>query len=229
MDNIIITCVFGKQFKIVHPSPDKERSVFFTNNQDLEIEITNKGWKYIYVNKPLTDDEITSSLQSKYIKFLQFLEEFPEFKEIKTIIYVDHKILVLPEALNDIRTLINDNSEKSLIINQTPSNKTNVYHEVEAAMGQHRYVKNMNKTKDFIKLMIDSNEISTNVRICSTGLLVYINRKNIEHLLNKVYEKCIEDEQPECQIYWSIFSQKYKHEIKETKWTDHKNVIRSDP
>ena len=36
-------------------------------------------------------------------------------------------------------------------------------------------------------------------------------------------------EQPECQIYWSIFSQKYQNKIKEIKWTDIKNIKREDP
>ena len=34
---------------------------------------------------------------------------------------------------------------------------------------------------------------------------------------------------PECQIYWSIFSQKHQNNIKEIKWTDIKNIKRIDP
>ena len=230
MNNLlIISCIFGKKFKYVHPSPDNQNSYFFTNNKNLKSEIINKGWNYIYVNLLLCDNYIISSLQSKYIKFLRFLEDFPEFKNVKTIIYCDHKVNVLPKALNEIKLLINNNSDKSLIINQTPSNKTNVYHEIQAAMGQQRYVKNMNKTKKFIKDIISTKEYTENVRICSTGLLIFINRENITELLNNVYEKCIEHRQPECQIYWSIFSQKHKNKIKEIKWTDIKNIKRKIP
>ena len=107
MDSVvIITCIFGTRFHSVHPSPDKEKAFFFTNNSGLKDEIIKKGWNYIYVNKPLTDDYITSCLQAKYIKFLVFLEDFPEFKEKKTIIYTDHKILVLPNVLNEVKVLI---------------------------------------------------------------------------------------------------------------------------
>jgi len=38
-----------------------------------------------------------------------------------------------------------------------------------------------------------------------------------------------EHEQPECQIYWSIFSQMYKDEIKEIKWLDLKSIMRIEP
>lgn len=231
MDNsLIISCIFGTGFKYVHPSPDKTNSYFFTNNENLKNEIIHKGWNYIYVNKPLSNDDITSSLQSKYIKFLIFLEDFPEFKNIKTIIYFDHKENVSSITLSEIKLLINNNNtDKSLIIRQTPSIKNSIYDEVRDAMGQPRYVKNMNKTTTFIEDIISTKEVSEHVRICNTGLLIFINRENITELLNNVYEKCIEHQQPECQIYWSIFSQKHKDKIKEIKWTDLQNIKREDP
>ena len=230
MNNLlIISCIFGKQFKYVHPCPDNKNSYFFTNNKELKDEIINKGWNYVYVNKVLSDDNIISSLQSKYIKFLKLLDDFPQFQNAKTIIYFDHKEYVSSATIEEIKLLINNNVDKSLIIRQTPSNKTNVYDEIKVAMNQSRYVKNMNKTKNFISDIISSKEFNANVRICNTGLLIFINIENIKELLNNVYEKCIQHEQPECQIYWSIFSQKYKDEIKQIKWTDIKNIVRKVP
>jgi hypothetical protein len=230
MDNLlIISCIFGNIFKKVHHAPIKENSFFFTNNSMLQSEIENKGWNYIYVNKPISDDYIVSSLQSKYIKFLQFLEDFPQFKNNKIIIYFDHKENISFDALNEIKVLICNNINKSLIIRQTPSIKTKIQHEIDAAMGQQRYVKNMNKTREFVDQMISSGYISQDVRICNTGLLIYINRYKIDELLKNVYTMCIEHEQPECQIYWSIFSQKYKNEINEIRWEEIKNIIRIDP
>ena len=226
---VIISCIFGKKFKHVHPSPDKKSSYFFTNNKELKGEITNKGWNFVYVNKELSDDYIISSLQSKYIKFLKFLDDYPELKTASTIIYLDHKEYVTFDALDEIKTLINENAVKSLIIRQTPSIKTSVYDEINAAMEQPRYVKNMNKTKSFVRDAVSIKEYSEKVRICNTGLLIIINRENIKDLLNNVYEKCIEHEQPECQIYWSIFSQKHTDKIKEIKWTDIENIKRKDP
>ena len=96
-------------------------------------------------------------------------------------------------------------------------------------MGQARYVKNINKTKNFIKNIISEKKYNENVRICNTGLLIFINRDDIKDLLENVYDKCMEDEQPECQIYWSIFSQKHQNKIKEIKWDDIKNITRKMP
>ena len=223
-DLLIISCIFGKQFKYVNPSPDNKNSYFFTNNTELKDEIITKGWNYVYVNKVLSDDIIISSLQSKYIKFLKFLDNFPQFQNAKTIIYFDHKQNVSSASIDEIKLLINNNIDKSLIIRQTPQKKNSVYDEIKAAMNQPRYVKNMDKTKKFIKDIIATKEFNTKVRICNTGLLIFINREEIKELLNNVYQKCIEHEQPECQIYWSIFSQKYKDKIKEIKWSDIKNI-----
>ena len=58
----MISCIFGKKIKHVHFSPDKKNSFLFTNNSDLKNEIESKGWKYIYVNKLLSDNYIISSL-----------------------------------------------------------------------------------------------------------------------------------------------------------------------
>lgn len=230
MNNLlIISCIFGKQFKYVHPSPDNKNSYFFTNNKEIKHEIINKGWNYVYVNKVLSDDIIISSLQSKYIKFLKFLDDFPQFQNEKTIIYFDHKEFVSSATIEEIKLLINNNIDKSLIIRQTPLNKTSVYDEIKVAICQSRYVKNMDKTKNFINDITATKEFDENVRICNTGLLIFINREDIKDLLNNVYEKCIEHQQPECQIYWSIFSQKHKDKIKEIKWTDIKKIKREGP
>ena len=230
MNNLlIISCIFGKQFKYVHQSPDNKNSYFFTNNKELKEEIINKGWIYVFVNTVLSDDIIISSLQAKYIKFLKFLDDFPQFQNAETIIYFDHKENVSSATIEEIKLLINNNLDKSLIIRQTPSIKRSVYDEIKEAMGQKRYVKNMDKTINFVKDTIETKEYSENVRICNTGLLIFINRQQIKELLNNVYEKCIEHQQPECQIYWSIFSQKHKDKIKEIKWTDIKNIKREKP
>ena len=81
MDNLIyITCIFGKDLTYIIPAPSIKNSYFFTNNPELKPLIIENKWNYIYVDKPLVDNTIISSLQSKYIKFLVFLDDFPKFK-----------------------------------------------------------------------------------------------------------------------------------------------------
>ena len=68
MNNLlIVSCIFGKQFKNVHLSPDNKNSYFFTNNKELKDEIINKGWNYVYVNKVLSDDIIIAKQHQKQL------------------------------------------------------------------------------------------------------------------------------------------------------------------
>ena len=58
-DLLIISCIFGKQFKYVHQSPNNKNSYFFTNNKDLKDEITRVGKKYNlqtgrFIQRPIT-------------------------------------------------------------------------------------------------------------------------------------------------------------------------------
>ena len=231
---LIISCIFGKKFNSINFSPyQKKNSYFFTNNPNLKNEIESKGWNYFYINRPLTDNYLISSLQSKYIKFLKFLDDYPLFDIVKTIIYFDHKEEVTSNTIDEINILINNNPNKSIIIRQEPIRKkygykNNIYQEIESATHQLRYKENMELTNNFIKDMISSGQYSQNIIICNTGLLIFINRQNIINLLNEVYNKCIEHQQPECQIYWNLFSQKYLDKIKQIKWSDIKNIKRRE-
>lgn len=216
MSYLIISCIFGPHFKYVYPAPVPGSSYFFTNNKTLQIEITQKGWKYVYVNFDLTNDVLTSSLQSKYIKFLRFLTDFPQFQKYEKIIYFDHKFYITKTHIDKL--LSSDFNDYSVIIRSTPSFKGSIFTEVACAKPQARYAKNINTTINFINKLIEDKKIIPNVRICNTGLIVYNQRQKVSEMLDNIYNKCIEHQQPECQIYWSIFSQKYSHMIKIIPW-----------
>jgi hypothetical protein len=213
---LIISCIFGNKFKRVYPAPFSSNCYFFSNNMMLKTEVEKKGWKFIFVDSKLSSDNITSSLQSKYIKFLIFLNDYPEFKKYKQILYFDHKVFIKE---NDVDALIdilneNDNDKYNIIIRKHENYRKNIWSEVEEAKKQERYNKNMNKTITFINEKINKNEITADVDICNTGLILYNNYDDILPMLNDIYNTCIKLEQPECQIIWSIYSQKYSNKIK---------------
>ena len=147
------------------------------------------------------------------------MKDFPKFENFKNIVYFDHKENVSSNVLDEIKLLMHNNFDKSIIIRRTPANKTCIDHEIKAAMNCQRYAKNMDKTKYFIEQKVIEG-INQNVRICNTGLLIYKNNEKIRDLLNNIYKKCNEHQQPECQIYWAIFSQKYKNIIHEIEYKD---------
>lgn len=216
---LIISCIFGDKFTKVYKAPNNN-SYFFTNNVNIKSEILEKKWKYIYINCELTSDSIKSSLQSKYIKFLQFLKDYPQFLNYSNILYFDHKFLINDKWVNNINKLLINNNNYNIIIRKTPLVKLTLDDEINVCIKQDRYKKNINITKSFISSLIKSNKISNNTRICNTGLIIYNNYSNIMPMLNDIYNYCIKHQQPECQIYWGIFSQLYKDKILNIEFND---------
>jgi hypothetical protein len=216
---LVISCIFGNKFTKVYDAPLKQNCYFFTNNCLIKNEIINKGWNYKFVNFELSCDSIVSSLQSKYIKFLIFLKDYNEFNSFKNIIYFDHKFNVLKEHI-DVLKYIYTTSNSNIIIRETPKIKLTIMDEVNDANCQERYKKNMPKTIQFINNKIKQLKISNNVRICNTGIIFYNNYEKIMPMLNKIYDACITLEQPECQIFWGVFSQKYEKYIKTIKFEE---------
>ena len=232
MKILIISCIFGKTFKKIYPAPKFARSsipleavegnglvtlskcLFFTNNPTLKQEIESKGWTPVFINMPLSNNSIVSSIQSKYIKFLQFLnnDRFKQLKEQYTkIMYFDHKFYVQPHHINKLMKLVNN---EAIIIRETPTLKTSIWSEVNAAKSQDRYKLGMSKTIDLINNKIKKKEIQSNVRICNTGFIFYNNYTPVIPMLNNIYLSCTALMQPECQIFWAIYSQQYTDLIK---------------
>jgi len=222
----IISCNFGKSCKVVFPAVKNYDAYFFSNNIALKKIVEKSGWKFIYMELPLSDDISISSLQSKYIKFLQFIKDgkFACFKDYNYILYTDHKLLLKKKH---IIYLIKNIDEKSIILRDHPSHN-NIWEEVGAAMFQERYLRFMPQTIDYIRHYI-SQGYSEKTCIYTTGIILYkTNNTAIIDLTDKVYNDLIELGTSECQIIWAIVAQKYRNIIKVIKW-DELNIIWEKP
>lgn len=234
---IVMSCIFGTKFKKVYgvpvPMPDNCSFYFFTNNPELKNEIVSKGWNYVFVDFEVSNDPIVSSLQSKYVKFLMpknekmmpknhnmLVSQFFGSKSGKRVVYFDHKLDVKSKHMTNILEVMNEYKDSSVIVRTTPRVKNTIWDEVNEASGQPRYKKNMQKTVALIHEKIANSEMTENVRICRTGILLYNNCVTIKEMLYEIYNLCVDLEQPECQIIWGIVSQKYEEFIKKLDWCD---------
>lgn len=112
---------------------------------------------------------------------------------------------------------LTDACNKGILIRKTPRVKESVWAEVEEAKSQERYARSMEATITFIEKSIEQGYRHDN-RVMNTGVIVYkvddkSIRKSILSLCTDVYNCCIEYDQPECQIFWCILSQKYQNII----------------
>ena len=102
---------------------------------------------------------------------------FPELKSFlknDTIVYVDHKKLLVPETLDEIQNLISFNPNKNIIIRSTPAKKINIQQEIQASKSQTRYNKNIARTEKTIQNLVLNQNVKMEVRISNTGFIVYM-------------------------------------------------------
>lgn len=219
----IIRCYTGSKPTKILKAVDNYDCYFFTNNSYYKEEIINKGWKYIFLdNLPLTDNKYISSLQSKYIKFLQFLR-LPQFKfffNYELILYVDHKFLINLEHIDKFLSIydeVNSKFNKQYIIRFCPifnNLSKNLYHELEFSKNQNRYLIKYNITKKFVEKKIKNGSVNPYLRVCNTGLILCNHHNDdIFNFSTKVYLSIIKFQNPQCQIFWQLFSQNYDNLI----------------
>lgn len=209
---IIISGIFGSRFRKCYPAPLPGQSYFFTNDPSLEHEISAKGWIPIWVNFPLTTAEDISSRQSKYVKFLQFLKDYSLWSN--RIVYIDHKFFLTPSHIEKLLAIHNP----GIIIRETPMLKISVWDEYQAMQGQERYRKYNSETRTWIQQKLTEGYTENN-RVCNTGLICYsCNQPRIFPLISEVYSAVLETGNPECQVFWTLLSQRYSDIIKMIPW-----------
>jgi len=206
---IIISGYFGLKCKGIYPAPLKTKSLFFSNNRMLKKIAEKQGWKFIYIrNFSLTSNYRISSLQSKYIKFLQF-----NFKELgisndEDILYFDHKLYVKKEHLADVIKYC----KKDLLIRSDPNNKT-IWDEINDASLHPRYKYGMLKTINWVMKKIDARDYLEKNKLALTGFIYYKRPEKFFNLTDEMFKMCVELDQPECQIIWSVLSEPYSNSI----------------
>jgi len=213
----IISCYFGKpDSPHIYPAPTFT-CYFFTNFAPLCHIAKQAGWIPRFVDTPLSADPLVSAIQSKRIKFLAFLRDKPDLLPPSDyILYVDNKLFVQAAHVQQLVQLHKQqqNETKTAVIirfHECPEHKT-LWDEVHAARAQERYARHMDKTIDTLQLALKSGEYTANTQIYNTGLLFYYRPMlhHIQPLLDQVYDACTQGQQPECQIWWALYAQKYR-------------------
>ena len=219
MSICVIACLFGKKYKSVYPSVKNYDAYLFTNNPELKDIIENAGWKYIFIDFPLSDDEAISSFQSNYIRYLQFLkiESFNLFMQYDKILYIDHK-LELKDSHVDF--LIKKMVDKKIMVRKHPENLKNIWEELGNAVIQERYLRFIPQTIDYIMGKIEEGYSERPV-IILTSLIFYSHLdKSVMEFVDEVYNDLEKTGTSECIIIWAMVEQKYKGLINVLKWSE---------
>ena len=226
---VVLTTITGMLFKTLWPAPAapfeingkifKPRCVLVTNNVELKEEAKRKGWDLQLLTAadaaPLSDSVDLSSMQSKHVKFLGVLEHALSLCGA-TVLCVDHKIHVTTDRLRDLLSLPNP----GIVITMTPLLKTSVWDEYRHSQGQPRYAKHNAATQQWLKAKF-AEGYKAEARVCRTGLILYnLREAKIFNLLHEMRRALCVVQTPECQILWTILSQRYEDFISKIPWPE---------
>jgi hypothetical protein len=219
---VVISCFFGvpESLHIYPACPSPHTSFYFFTNFEPLCQVAHKaGWIPRFIDEaPLNNDPLVCALQSKRVKFLTCLKDKPD--RINTtsdyILYVDHKLFMQDVHVQQLVRLHKQQAKESAVLirfHESPHHKT-VWDEVNAARAQERYARHMDKTVATLQecLSCATKQYKAETQIYNTGLLLYYKPQlhNIQPLLDQVYDACIQGQQPECQVWWALYVQKYR-------------------
>lgn len=108
--------------------------------------------------------------------------------------------------------------QSALLIRNTPREKLSIQDEIDDAISQARYRKNMDATKSWLTEQY-ARGYNHQTRIMNTGLIYYSDVQATSDLRRKVYEQCWRLEQPECQIIWALYAQHHEDQIQRVDWS----------
>lgn len=219
----IISCYFGKRETSIHPAPQNFNCYFFSNNKKLKPVAEKMGWEFLLIkNGELTADYHLSSLQSKYVKFLQFDKCLINWEQDESILYFDHKFIVESSVISEV---IEQCKLDALMFN---SNVVygNIRDEINEALPQKRYAKSMDKTIAWIDRLVEKQAYIYENSITLTGFIFYKDVNKMTPLCDEVYAACMKLDQPECQIIWSVLSQKLGGRVTKMNITDFDVALR---
>lgn len=220
----IISAFIGDRLDRLRQSPlAKEQSFFWGNKEDFRHIVEAAGWTF-FLDSEFSGDpknETETSIRSKHFKFLAFLGgvNTSQVVAFRYALWADAKRI--PISLDDFQAFLEVQDPSSHIvpgikIRTTPTIKETIESEIEAALGQERYAGTMDRVRAVIDREFSRSFANNSVRICNTGLILYdLANPEVRELNAMIYDATIETANPECQIFFSLFRQRFRSSLVE--------------
>ena len=216
VDLAVISGYFGAVSRLEVTPPGVGEPYFFANARASLLEAEALGWVPVDVSvfMPISSDELTSSIQSKWLKFLAFLPDFPEFSN-RTIIYADHKNQLTKAAISKL--LSSSGQQSKIVVRNHPEFRDNVMLEVAEAWRQPRYAQKMPETLEWIEERLAAG-YKIQARVPNTGVILWPPTPGARAFASEMYEESVRLSQPECQVLWPIVSQGHRSQIRRIRY-----------
>jgi hypothetical protein len=210
----IYTCFFGNDSNwanIILSPPTGIDSYYFTNNRNTYNQLLLSAWKLVWVDIPISDDNIVSAEQSKHIRCCPW--EYDALKQYDYLCWIDSKLQFT--NVNRLHEIIYELSKSPFVwaFTQHPSPYKDVWGEYHAAIRHEKYARQSERYRSYIISRIDTGyDPNIPQRVCC-GMSIRKNcplAKEIGDFWYSEIQECgIED-----QISFQFVHQKYNHAIR---------------
>lgn len=218
----IVSAFIGDRLDRLRQSPlHKSQSFFWGNKEDFRPIVEAAGWTFLLDSEFSDDptDERETSIRSKYFKFLAFRggDSPSPIDGFRYALWADAKRIPVSRA--DFEAFVEIDSTRSNVapgikIRTTPPLKETIESEIKAAMGQERYAFTMDRVRAVIDREVAAGLAENSIRICNTGLILYdLANPQVRELNALIYAATMETANPECQIFFSLFRQRYRQDL----------------
>jgi hypothetical protein len=210
------TCFYGVKSNIAFKIPELPSNnydcYFFSNNTEMLLTLKFTNWISIFDDKPITTDEVISSMNSKHLKSLP--EDFTVLKKYDYLCYLDSKVKKINETFveNLIKKYFIDKNY-ALLIRTHDFLKGFVWDEYKESMLQSRYRSEKHKYKKYIEEQKNAGLSETTEKHAMTGFLIRNMRNPNTIILDKKWYTHIQKCGIQCQISFFFIKQMFVNDI----------------
>ncbi len=147
----IYTCFFGNNSNWANQITNAIEGIdcyYFTNNPTTFNHLESTKWKRVFVDIPISDDDIVSASQSKHLRCCPY--EYSQLRPYQYICWIDSKLRIhsLPCMWDMVASL--ERTGKSWAFTQHPLSMTTVWDEYNEAIKYKKYAQQKNQYIDYI-------------------------------------------------------------------------------
>jgi hypothetical protein len=164
----VYTCFFGNDVNwanVILCPPDEIDSYYFTNNRNTYNQLLSTKWKPIFIDIPISDDNVVCSEQSKHIRCCPW--EYDVLEPYDYLCWIDSKLKFTNKAR--LHEIVSELSNSSFVwaFTQHPSPYRDVWGEYTAAIQHEKYARQADQYKKYIENRIgEGYDLKIPQRVC---------------------------------------------------------------
>jgi hypothetical protein len=131
---------------------------YFTNNPNTYDRLKDTTWKRVWLDIPMSSDEIECAAQSKHLRCCPF--EYPELCKYQYLCWVDSKLRITDTTRFEEMVEYLKRSESTWVFTRHPLPYTDVWGEFHEAMKHVKYARQRDQARKYIesRLLTGYNE-----------------------------------------------------------------------